>query len=85
MTWFLLVTWFVQGQPPNSYQAEFASAALCESAKNALQADADKRQKDFDDYFKHRPDYDPKTGLILGTVTNLPPKLSAVCVQKNSN
>jgi hypothetical protein len=75
----------VPGQPPSSYQVEFASAGLCEVARGQLQMDADNRQKKFEEDFKHRPDYDPKTGLVLGTVTNLPPKLSAVCVQKNSN
>ena len=36
----LLVTWIVQGQPPNSYQAAFGSIAACENGKAQLFADA---------------------------------------------
>ena len=39
MTFVLLVTWIVSGQPPNSYQALFDSAEACEAARNAVLAE----------------------------------------------
>jgi len=80
MIWLLLVTWFVQGQSPSSYQVEFASAALCGSAKSELQADADRRRMEFENTLKQHAD--PKTGLPLIRVPQ-PPNLSVICVQKN--
>ena len=38
-TFVLLVTWFVSGQPPSSYQTTFNSAEACEAARNAVLAD----------------------------------------------
>jgi hypothetical protein len=32
----LLVTWFVPGMPPSSYQATFDSAGACEAARHAI-------------------------------------------------
>lgn len=41
----LVVTWFYFNQPPTIYQSAFASSDLCESAKAAVLADA-QRLKD---------------------------------------
>jgi hypothetical protein len=35
----LLVTWFVPGMPPNSYQTTFDSLRACEAAKVAVHAE----------------------------------------------
>jgi hypothetical protein len=77
MTWLLLVTWFMP-VTANSYQVAFESAALCEAAKNELQADADRRRAQAEAVFKRA---NPNVAPPL-----LYPKLSAICVrQKNSN
>ena len=35
----LLVTWFVPGMPPSSYQTVFASAGACEAARHAIHSE----------------------------------------------
>ena len=40
MKYILLVTWISGGHPPANYQALFNSAEACETARQALLADA---------------------------------------------
>jgi hypothetical protein len=46
-TFVLLVTWFVLEQPPQSSQTTFNSAEACETARNAVLADAKRLQEEF--------------------------------------
>jgi hypothetical protein len=74
-TFLLLVTWFVQGQPPASYQAQFSSLDTCEAAKEAVFKDADRlrRQVLAESIFKGKalgiPENVASAGAILPTVT----------------
>jgi hypothetical protein len=46
----LLVTWFIYGQPPSSYQTVFSTREACEAAKASVFADANRlRQSICDD------------------------------------
>ena len=36
MVWVLVVTWLTAGQPPSSYQNEYATREFCELAKEAV-------------------------------------------------
>jgi hypothetical protein len=42
MKFVLLVTWFVTGQPPASYQIEFSGGSDCLNAAAQLHAEADR-------------------------------------------
>ena len=42
MKYLLLVTVFMGGQPPQSYQVQFSSAEACQNARNAVLADLDR-------------------------------------------
>jgi hypothetical protein len=76
MKTLLLVTWVVVGQPPNSYQIQFASSEACENARAELAKDAER----------------VSNRLLLPNATPAPPEgfkvesdrvplaLSAVCV-----
>ena len=44
----LLVTWFTYNAAPQSYQAEFASAATCEAARAQLLSEAGRLKADSD-------------------------------------
>jgi hypothetical protein len=77
----LLVTWFIQGQPPSSYQTQFTSTQACEVARNSLaqQADQLKRQVISEAISRGRqlgiPDY-------LSAAGAKPPQVTAVCVNQ---
>jgi len=45
-TFLLLVTWFVHGQQPSSYQASFTSAETCEAAKAEVLKDAERLKRE---------------------------------------
>ena len=76
----LLVTWFVPGMPPNSYQAAFDSASACEIARSAVHAE---ERRVFAKY-EQRADAatggqgQPASFLALG----LAPAVTAVCVHE---
>jgi hypothetical protein len=75
----LLVTWFVQGQPPSSYQTAFSSSEACEAARAAVFADGNRlRQTIYDDAINKvrgagLPDNMAAAAAAL-------PSLTAVCV-----
>jgi hypothetical protein len=77
----LLVTWFIQGQPPSSYQTQFTSAQACENARSALaqQAEQIKQQMTAEAIARGRavglPDYFSAAGVV-------PPQLTATCVNQ---
>ena len=76
----LLVTWFVSGQPPSSYQAAFDSMTACEAAREqilaqnqALKTQEDQRNASMDAWIRvHGGLYVPGEA----------PYASAVCVAK---
>jgi hypothetical protein len=78
-TFVLLVTWFIQGQPPSHSQTPFTSSEACEAAKAAVFADANRlRQSIYDDAVRNGralglPDNISGAGAVL-------PNLTAVCV-----
>jgi hypothetical protein len=75
MTQFvLLVTWFVFGQPPNSYQVTFSSQDACESARVALYQESMR----LEDELAARNEAIRKSGSII-IMPGTPPRVSAVC------
>jgi hypothetical protein len=77
-SFILLVTWIVSGQPPNSYQAAFTSAAACSAARDAvlagqrLKAEADQVQINAAQALGQDP--------AIFLAGNRPPAVTAVCV-----
>jgi hypothetical protein len=75
----LLVTWFIAGQPPTSYQTGFTSVEACEAARLAVFADGDRlRQSIYDDAVRKGR----AVGLPdnMGGASAILPSLTAVCV-----
>jgi hypothetical protein len=72
----LLVTWIVSGEPPNSYQATFESAAACEAAREAVLAEG----KRLAIQSQQKP-----AGLPANAFYNpgKPPMVSAVCAPQS--
>lgn len=75
----MIVTWFVPGQPPNSYQSQFNSKEACDTAVAAVMAGANRVcQNMYDDGMKeanavNSPGMAP---LFLKPL----PNVSAVCI-----
>ncbi|MGO8844185.1 MAG: hypothetical protein ACLQFI_02325 [Methylocella sp.] len=85
-TVLLFVTWFITGQPPSSYQAEFSSAESCKAARDLLIDDAHRLIKGGSPEGGHGATNDPKTAEVH-TIIPLPPlhggiQLSVVCAPK---
>jgi hypothetical protein len=45
-TFLLLVTWFVHGQQPSSYQASFTSAETCQAARTEVLKEAERLKQE---------------------------------------
>jgi hypothetical protein len=75
MKFLLLVTWFVSGQPPSSYQATFNSAEACEVARKAVLADGQRfKDEQYQKPFAFTGDQKMSALASLGA-----PKVTAVC------
>jgi hypothetical protein len=74
--YILLVTWFAMGQPPDSYQTIFKSAALCEAAQVSLRVDQARLQAEWQKKFDS---YDIAPDFV---VHNPAPTVTAVCAQR---
>ena len=75
----LLVTWFIAGQQPSSYQSIFSSVEACESARTAVFAEANrlKAQRDQDVTEKAKA-WNSSPSFLL-TVMPPAPTVTAVC------
>jgi hypothetical protein len=78
MAYFLLVTWFVYGQPPSSYQTVFDSERACGIARLALIAEAERMKQEVDASAREAA----KRGSHIPAAAS-PPKLTAVCTPKS--
>jgi len=74
MKYVLLVTWFVYGQPPGSYQTLFNSAEACATARAAVSSEA---QRMLDDV-KARVAAAAREGKFLPATASAP-TVSTVC------
>jgi len=75
----LLVTWFVYGQPPNSYQIAFSSIEVCEAARAVLLKEPERLT---DEMNRRRATPTASPGFLVET-KDFParsPLVSAVCV-----
>jgi len=75
----LLVTWFVYGQSPNSYQIPFSSAEVCEAARDLLLKEPERL---YDEMSRRRMTPAASPGFLVET-KDFParsPMVSAVCV-----
>jgi hypothetical protein len=74
----LLVTWISFGQPPSSYQVEFAASAACEAARQQILSDAER--------IAHNGTFGvqrlPGGGIANG---GPPPSVSAICVERETS
>ena len=76
----LLVTWFVPGMPPTSYQTVFDSARMCQVARTAVHAEGRRIMAEY----MQRADAatggqgQPASFLALG----MAPAVTAVCVRQ---
>ena len=77
MGYVLLVTWFVQGQPPNSYQLMFKTTEACAEARVAVVAEGQRFEHERRAIF----DAAAKSGRVLTSVPAAP-KVSAVCTKQ---
>ena len=81
----LLVTWFVGGHSPNSYQVPFSDIEACRRASAAIAQDADRMRG-------RRPIPPPPSGFVPVPDKSVPsdllgsdfPKVSALCVATGS-
>jgi hypothetical protein len=72
MKFLLLVTWFVNNQPPSNYQVIFPSSEACEAARLQVLKDAERMRQD---------KIDQAGGFVPGKLAGMSaPKVSAVCV-----
>jgi hypothetical protein len=74
-TYLLLVTWFVTGQPPSSYQATFTSAETCAAARAGVLAEGQRLKTEFEQRAANAPD------VTLRRLASMerPPMVTAVC------
>lgn len=76
----LLVTWFVPGVPPSSYQTAFDSAHACEAARTAVHSEGRRIMAEYE----QRADAatggqgEPASFSALG----LAPAVTAVCIRQ---
>jgi len=77
MKFILLVTWFLQGQPPSSYQVEFSSYDDCDAARGALIAEQKRMQAHAAMVVQNAA----KQGRFLSSGPPVP-SLTAVCVTR---
>ena len=75
MDFVLLVTWFVYGSSPSSYQVAFKSKETCEAARLAILHDADRLNSELDQKIRER------AGGGIGATYRQPKQVSATCVQ----
>ena len=82
MKFVLLVTWFVAGQPPASYQVHFASGDGCTNAAAQLHAEADRLNIDHKAVVQENlKAYTAQSGIIPAPALGGPLySVSAICV-----
>lgn len=78
MKHLLLVTWFVAGQPPNSYQANFDSAEACGRARLAILFEVKRLKDEAEKRIVDNATDDQLKRLML--MQAKPPTASAICV-----
>jgi hypothetical protein len=72
MKFLLLVTWFVNNQPPSNYQVTFSSSEACGAARLQVLKEAERMRQD---------EIDRARGTGLGKLAGLgATSVSAVCV-----
>ena len=76
----LLVTWFVPGMPPSSYQTAFDSAGTCEVARTAIHAEGRRIMAEYEQRADAatRGQGQPASFLAFGVA----PAVTAVCVRQ---
>ena len=82
-SFMLLVTWFVYGQPPNSYQIAFSSIEVCEAARTVLLKEPERLT---DEISRRRTTPTASPSFLIET-KDFParsPIVSAVCVETQS-
>jgi hypothetical protein len=75
MDFVLLVTWFVYGSSPSSYQVVFHSKEVCENARLAVLREADRLNAELDQRIRER------AGGGIGATYRQPKQVSATCAQ----
>ena len=73
----LLVTWFVAGQPPQSYQQEFLSLQACEAARGQLLREGERLKYEA----RQRDESAVRPGVVL-LHPSTPPSVTAICTPR---
>jgi hypothetical protein len=73
----LLVTWFVYGQPPQSYQQEFSSLQTCEAARDQLMREGERLKAE-----TRQQDADRAAQARVFIMPSIPPSVTAVCTPR---
>ncbi len=75
-TYLLLVTWFLTGQPPASYQTPFNSAETCATARLAVLMDAKRLAAELEAHIRSNSQ---GKMMELQLAASRPPTVTAVC------